>query len=100
VDHATPFLTAVKRRSRSFPQLELPLDGGLGKRESQFNDPHPSGSLQLRMREKVESPWTEEGRELKTSRPTAHGTAAWSSLSWAGQGLGLCASLSKNQALL
>lgn len=99
VDHGSPFLTAGQERSKTFPQVELPLDGGLSKKESQFNDSHPSCSLQLGIIGEVESPWT-GGREMETSRHTSHGTAVWSPLSWVTRGLGLSVSLSKKQALL
>ena len=59
--------------------------------EGQFKYLYPLGSLQLGMREEIEFPWTEESRELETSWYVSHGTDTWSHLSWAWQGLGLCA---------
>lgn len=99
VDPGSPFLTAGQKRSKTFPKLELPLDGGLSKKERQFNDSHPSCSLQLGMIREVEATGR-EGRELETSRCTSHGIATWCPLSWVRQGLGLIVSLSKKHLAL
>lgn len=59
--------------------------------EGQPKTPHPLVSLQLGMWQ-VEFPWAEESGEVEASWHMSHGTVTSSPLSWAGQGLGLCAS--------